>query len=76
MEWTRFQAARGFVAQVSNLLFRRFLIGNAHLLRSAGSSEPVGGLETRDTAGWNLRYVEVAVYSENFAAKFFALDFK
>ena len=39
-------SSRGRVAQVSNLLYRRLLVGSLHLLDRAC------GLEIRDTAGW------------------------
>ena len=42
------RGARGCVAQVSNLPYRRLPVGRLHVLGR------VGGLEIRDTAGWKV----------------------
>ncbi len=46
---------RGFVAQVSNLLYRRLPVG------SSSERLGVGGLEIRDTADWKSALPQVRV---------------
>ena len=43
---------RAFVAQVSNLLYRRFQIGRASPIKAPPTARNAGGLETREKADW------------------------